>query len=143
MDCEKVLDTFFREMDEQLKPKLTVEASAFVGPTIMPEAPIANQCCPLHEDVTLLKKTSAKGYEYVKCSEKNCPIWLPWDQCLSYVLSEVKEKMHATDQQEYFCYCRKACKVGLHKEANSRFRGCCYLACAQSKCDFAQWIDGL
>lgn len=139
MDFNKVLDTLFREMDEQLKPKLTVEASAFLGPTMMPEAPIATHDCPLHRGV-ILEKISARGRNYVKCREKNCPIWLPWDQYLSHVLSEVKEKMHATDQQKYFCFCRKACKVELVKEANSRFRGCCYLSCAQLKCDSAKWI---
>ena len=44
--------------------------------------------CPLHTHVSLKKKVSKRGWEYVRCSEKNCPIWLPWDRHLSYVLSD-------------------------------------------------------
>ena len=43
--------------------------------------------CPLHTHVSLKKKVSKRGWEYVRCSEKNCPIWLPWDRHLNYVLS--------------------------------------------------------
>lgn len=145
MDCKEVLDTFFREMDEKLKPKQTVDATQILGSTMLPEAPLADHHCPFHEDVSLQKKTPAKGCETVHCSEKNCPIgWgLPWDQNLSYVLSELKQKMPASDQQEYFCDCRKVCQVGLEKDANSTLRGRCYLYCAQSECKFIQWIDDL
>ena len=103
--------------------------------------------CPLHTDVSLKKKVSKRGWEYVRCSEKNCPIWLPWDRHLSYVLSEVQNKMHPVLRQGFFyCFCLEPCKVGLTKRIESPNRGRCFLTCAQKNtqragCNFFQWID--
>ena len=91
--------------------------------------------CPLHTHVSLKKKVSKRGWEYVRCSEKNCLIWLPWDRHLSYVLSEVQHKMHPVLRQGFFyCFCREPCKVGLTKRLESPNRGRCFLTCAQKKC---------
>ena len=69
---------------------------------------------PLHTHVSLRKKVSKRGWENVRCSEKNCPIWLPWDRHLNYVLSEVQNKMHPVLRQGFFyCFCREPCKVRL------------------------------
>ena len=88
--------------------------------------------CPLHTHVSLKKKVSKRGWEYVRCSEKNCPIWLPWDRHLSYVLSEVQNKMHPALRQGFFyCFCREPCNVGLTRRLESPNRGRCFLTCAQ------------
>ena len=103
--------------------------------------------CPLHTHVWLKKKVLKQGWEYVRCSEKNCPIWLPWDLHLNYVLSEVQNKIHPTLRQGiFYCFCREPCKVGLTKRLESPNRGRCFLMCAQKNaqregCHFFQWID--
>ena len=95
----------------------------------------------------VVEEVSKRGWEYVRCSEKNCPIWLPWDLHLNYVLSEVQNKMHPTLRQGFFyCFCREPCKVGLTKRLESPDRGRCFLTCAQKNaqregCHFFQWID--
>ena len=94
----------------------------------------ADPTCPLHTHV-LKKKASKKGWEYVRCSEKNCPIWLPWDGHLGHVLSEIQNKMHPSLRQEFFyCFCRQPCKVGLTKRKESPNCGRCFLTCAKKKC---------
>lgn len=76
---------------------------------------------------------SIKGWEYVRCSEKKCPIWLPWDRHLGYVLSEVQSKMHPVLPQGFFyCFRRKPCKVGLTKRTESPNCGRCFLTCTQN-----------
>ena len=84
--------------------------------------------CPLHTHVSLKKKVSKRGWEYVRCSGKNCPIWLPWDRHLNYVLSEVQNKMHPVLRQGFFyCFCREPCKGGLTKRTQSPNGGRCFL----------------
>ena len=106
----------------------------------------ADPTCPLHAQV-LKKKVSKKGWEYVRCSEKNCLIWLPWDGHLGYVLSEIQNKMHPSLRQGFFyCFCREPCKVSLTKRKESPNCGRCFLTCAQKnaqreRCHFFQWID--
>ena len=134
-ELEKELDDLFRTLREPQDEGVEIEA--------------ADPSCPLHTHVSLKKKVSKRGWEYVRCSEKNCPIWLPWDRHLSYVLSEVQNKMHPVLRQGFFhCFCREPCKVGLTKRIQSPNRGRCFLTCAQKNaqrvgCNFSQWIDEL
>ena len=103
--------------------------------------------CPLRTHVSLKKKVSKRGWEYVRCSEKNCPMWLPWDLHLNYVLSDFQNKMQPALRQGFFyCFCREPCKVGLTKRIESPNRGRCFLTCAQKNAQreggqFFQWID--
>ena len=133
MVWEKELDDLFRTLREPQDEGVKIEA--------------ADPSCPLHTHVSLKKKVSKRGWEYVRCSEKNCPIWLPWDRHLSYVLSEVQNKMHPVLRQGFFyCFCREPCKVGLTKRIESPNRGRCFITCAQkntqrAECNFFQWID--
>ena len=130
---EKELDDLFRTLRDP--PDETVSSTQKDPP------------CPLHTHVSLKKKVSKRGWEYVRCSEKNCPIWLPWDRHLNYVLSEVQHKMHPVLRQGFFyCFCREPCKVGLTKRLESPNCGRCFLTCAQKNaqregCQFFQWID--
>ena len=133
---EKELDDLFRTLREpQDESVAKIEAT--------------DPSCPLHTQVSLNKKVSKRGWEYVRCSQKNCPIWLPWDRHLSYVLAEVQNKMHPVLRQGFFyCFCREPCKVGLTKRIESPNRGRCFLTCAQKNaqragCNFFQWIDEL
>jgi len=72
-------------------------------------------------------------FSMVPCNEKNCPIRLPWDRHLGYVLSAVQNKMHPVLRQGFFffCFCREPCKVGLTKRMESPNCGRCFLTCAQ------------
>ena len=109
MMWEKGLDDLFRSLREPPKDKT----------------------CPLHAQV--LKKTvSKKGWEYTRCNEKNCPIWLPWDGHLEHVLSEIPTKMHPTLRQGmFYSFCREPCKVGLTERQESPNCGRCFLTCVQ------------
>ena len=133
---EKELDDLLRTLREHQDEN----ASSFTSTQKDPS-------CPLHTHVSLKKKVSKRGWEYVRCSEKNCPICLPWDRHLNYVLSEVQNKMHPALRQGFFyCFCGEPCKVGLTKRLESPNRGRCFLTCAQKNaqregCNFFQWID--
>ena len=128
---EKELDDLFRALRE---PQDETVSSVTSTPKDPP--------CPSHTHVSLKKKVSKRG-----CSGKNCPIWLPWDRHLNYVLSEVQNKMHPALRQGFFyCFCGEPCKVGLTKRFESPNRGRCFLTCAQKNaqrqgCHFFQWID--
>ena len=92
---EKELDDLFRKLREPQDENVSSFTSFGKDPY-----------CPLHTHVSLKKKVSKRGWEYVRYSEKNCPIWLPWDLHLNYVLSEVQNKMHPTLCQGFFyCFC--------------------------------------
>ena len=83
--------------------------------------------CPLHTHESLKKQVSKRGWEYIRCSEKNCPIWLPWDRHLNYVLSGVQNKMHLALRRGFFSFfCREPCKVGLTKRTESPNCGRCF-----------------
>ena len=133
---EKELDDLFRTLRDPQDENVSSFTSTQKDPY-----------CPLHTHVSLKKKVSKRGWEYVRCSEKNCPIWLPWDLHLNYVLLEVQNKMHPTLRQGFFYFfCREPCKVGLTKRHESPNRGRCFLTCAQKNaqrqgCQFFQWID--
>ena len=83
---EKELDDLFRSLRRPSKDKIHSD------PT-----------CPLHAHL-LRKKVSKKGWEYVRCSEKNCPIWLPCDHHLGYVLAGVQNKMRPSLRQGFFFF---------------------------------------
>ena len=113
---EKELDDLFRTLREPQDEGVKIDM---------------DPSCPLHTHVSLKKKVSKRGWEYVRC-RGNCPIWLPWDRLLNYVLSEIQNKMHPVLRQGFFyCFCREPCKVGLTKRTESPNCGRCFLTCAQ------------
>ena len=136
------VETFVKEKLDPLFRAISGgdRAPPILGATVMPEAPIATHRCPLHGNV-LERRTSAEGWEYVECSQKNCPILLPLDRNLCYVI--VRQWEEETDrtvrQGNFFCRGGKICKVGVKKKANSTNRGRCYLSC--KTCKYFKWID--
>lgn len=100
--------------------------------------------CPLHQEQLLTKRTSRKGWEYVKCDAKNCPVFLPWDDLMVFTLSQLCQ-VHA-DLAEGLCDCQKPCKLVLARKDTSPNQGRCFLTCAQKSltkdgCSIFQWID--
>ena len=133
---EKELDDLFRKLREPQDENVSTFTRTQKDPY-----------CPLRTHVSLKKKVSKRGWEYVRCSEKNCPMWLPWDLHLNYVLSDFQNKMQPALRQGFFyCFCREPCKVGLTIRIESPNRGRCFLTCAQKNAQreggqFFQWID--
>ena len=132
----KKLDPLFRDMNKGH------EAPPILGATVMPDAPIATHCCPLHGNA-LERKKSAEGWEYVECSQKNCPILLPWDRNLSSVITQFEMMPPTVRQGSFLCGCKEVYKVGVITNANSRNRARCYLSCKTHSCEYRKWIDEL
>ena len=133
---DQALDDLFQELREHPPPSVCADKTDLDDPVY----------CPLHQN-GLTKKVSQKGWEYTRCDVKNCPIWLPWDKCLTQILMEIRYNMHPMVRQGLvYCFCEEVCKVGLTKKAESPNVGRCFLTCAQKNaerpgCQFFQWID--
>lgn len=143
MNWEGGLDAFFRNMDESCNQTQRVTAPNQETATMRrPNAPIQGLRCPLHDHVRLERQMAPDGEEFVECSEAGCPISLPWNKKLPFVISKVRGKMDPSEN--FFCYCNEVSKVGViaFDNADSRDRGRCYLSCTQPiKCEFIRWID--
>lgn len=129
-ELDKELDTLFASLREPSK--------LFRQPPC--EAP-----CPLHQDKILNKRTSRKGWEYVKCEGSNCPVFLPWDDLMVFTLSQLCQ-VHADLAEGLLCHCQKPCKLVLARKDTSPNQGRCFLTCAEKSrtkdgCSIFQWID--
>ena len=132
---DQSLDELFQQLRDHPKPTEVLANTTVLNDQLF---------CPLHSQV-LEKKVSQKGWEYLRCDVKNCPIWLPWDQFLQQILWEVQFRMHPNLRPGlFYCQCQEPCKVGLTKKGPNKNR--CFLTCAQKNaerigCKFFQWID--
>ena len=101
--------------------------------------------CPLHPTLMLNKRTSKKGWEYVKCTEENCPVFLPWDDLMVFTLAQLCN-VHPTLANGLLCECNKPTKVVLTRKEESKNQGRCFFTCAHKSytkkgCETFQWID--
>ena len=141
MDWQGRLDALFSGLKENNQTRRVEAPNQEAATMRRPDAPIQVLQCPLHDHVRLEQQIAIEGMEFVECSEPNCPISLPWDKNLAYVILKVRGKMDPN--RTFFCECDEVSKVGFIENVDdSRDRGRCYLSCTQAvKCNFFEWID--
>ena len=71
--------------------------------------------CPLHTHVSLKKKVSKRGWEYVRCSEKNCQIWLPWDRHRSFVIGSPEQDAPRATSRLFLLFLSRTMYIRTHE----------------------------
>ena len=124
-------------------PTATINKSLLPCPSA-PLSPIARkEICPFHPEAQLQRRTSAKGWAYVRCPEPKCPYWVPAAE--TAVISEMmRSQLHEeVAGGPWICYCwETSCVRLVTKNPNSQNLGRAYLSCRQKPpCDFFQWVN--
>ena len=97
--------------------------------------------CPIHY-IALQPKVSERGWSYVQCEEKGCPIWSAKDSAPQLCSEWEMQACEDVRDGPFTCYCDRPYKLVISQKSDKGNQGRLFLTCRQDpRCRFFQWAD--